>query len=67
MDAKEQIEQLKREIEDQKLNYRGMAADLDSCLDVLIRRINGEADLESAATWVRLNYPARAKDIKIGG
>lgn len=62
MDTKE----LERELENQKLNYQGAMADLDSCLDVLIRRINGEADLESAATWVRLNYPSRAKDIKIG-
>ncbi|QBX38638.1 hypothetical protein E4M02_10985 [Brevundimonas sp. S30B] len=43
------------------LNYEGAMSDLNSVLDVLIRRINGEASLESAAEWVRLNYPDRAK------
>lgn len=42
----------------------GMKDDLDAALDALIRRINGEADLASAAEWVRLNYPGRAKDLR---
>ncbi|RWX72522.1 DUF1653 domain-containing protein [Mesorhizobium sp. M2A.F.Ca.ET.039.01.1.1] len=41
----------------------GLSADLDSALEVLIRRINGEADLASAAEWVRLNYPNLAGKI----
>lgn len=45
-------------------DYEGAMSDLDSVLDVLIKRINGEADLESAAEWVRLNYPEKAKGIK---
>lgn len=45
------------------LDDTGMKDDLDSALDVLIRRINGEAPLSTAAEWVRLNYPARAKDL----
>ena len=44
-------------------NYEGAMADLDSAITVLIRRINGEADLASAAEWVRLNYPSRASEI----
>ena len=42
----------------------GVKDDLDAALDALIRRINGEADLASAAEWVRLNYPSRAKDLR---
>lgn len=44
-------------------NYEGAMADLQSAITVLIRRINGEADLASAAEWVRLNYPSRASEI----
>lgn len=40
--------------------------ELDSALDVLIRRINGEADLRSAAEWVVLNYPRKAAAILAG-
>lgn len=39
----------------------GLQADLDSALDVLERRIIGEADLPSAFQWLRLNYPDRAE------
>lgn len=35
----------------------GLESELDACLEVLVRRIRGEADLASAAEWVRLNYP----------
>ena len=45
-------------------NYEGAMSDLDSAISVLIKRINGEADLASAAEWVRLNYPKRAGEIK---
>jgi hypothetical protein len=45
-------------------NYDGALADIDSALDVLIRRINGEADLASAAEWVRLNYPKHAERLR---
>lgn len=45
-------------------NDDGLKDDLDAALDALIRRINGEADLASAAEWVRLNYPDRAKDLR---
>lgn len=46
------------------LNYQGAMADCNSAVTVLIRRINEEADLASAAAWVRLNYPKRAAEIK---
>lgn len=45
------------------LNYEGAMADLDSAITVLIHRINGHADLASAAEWVRRNYPKRASEI----
>lgn len=35
--------------------------ELDSALDVLIRRIKGEADLASAKKWLGLNYPEKFK------
>lgn len=38
----------------------GLQSDLECALEVLVRRINGEADLASAAEWVRLNYPLLA-------
>lgn len=40
-----------------------MEAELYEVLNVLIRRINGEADWKSAAEWVRLNYPGKAQDV----
>lgn len=52
------------EIEDMRRNYVGAMSDLDSALDVLVRRINGEADLESAAEWLRSNYPEKAQALK---
>lgn len=52
------------EIEEQRLNYEGAMADLDAVLDVLVRRINGEADLASAAEWLRMNYPEKAQALK---
>jgi hypothetical protein len=45
------------------LNYKGAIADLESALDVLVSRINGEKDLASAADWVRVNYPRLASKI----
>jgi hypothetical protein len=45
-------------------NYDGAMADLHGALTVLIRRINGEADLASAAEWVRKNYPKRAAEVR---
>lgn len=44
-------------------NYMGLQEDLKSAVSVLIRRINGDADVASAAEWVRLNYPDRAGEI----
>lgn len=41
-------------------SYDGALEDCNSAVEVLIRRIKGDADLESAAEWVRLNYPAMA-------
>lgn len=35
----------------------GLESDLDSALDVLVRRINGDADLVSAHDWLVSNYP----------
>lgn len=52
-----------RKLADERLNYEGAMSDIDSLLKVLIRRINGEADLASAAEWVRLNYPIAAEAI----
>lgn len=49
--------------EEYKAKSDGLASDLASALDVLIRRINGEADLANAAGWVRLNYPKLADQI----
>lgn len=49
------------------LNYQGAMADLASAVDVLIRRINGEAPIASAAPWVQLNYPKQAAKIKYQG
>ncbi len=43
-----------------RLNYEGALADLDSALDVLIARINGDRDMQSAAVWLRMNYPKKA-------
>lgn len=45
-------------------DYEGALSDLDAALDVLVRRINGEASLESAAEWLRLNYPDKAGSLK---
>lgn len=39
----------------------GLECDLDSALDVLIARIKGEKPLETAAEWLRLNYPEKAR------
>ncbi|WP_292036770.1 MULTISPECIES: hypothetical protein [unclassified Brevundimonas] len=52
-----------RKLADERLNYEGALSDIDSLLTVLIRRINGEKDLASAAEWVRLNYPLAAEKI----
>jgi len=51
------------ESEAERLAYKvdALEHELDSALDVLIRRINGERDLESAAMWLRLNYKKKAK------
>lgn len=53
----EEIERLRIAIEGEKLNYDGAISDLESALQVLARRINGEKDLDSARTWLELNYP----------
>jgi len=49
----------------ERLEYKvdALEHELDSALNVLIRRINGEADLASAAEWVVLNYPRKAAAI----
>ena len=52
-----------RTIDHLEYTIDGLRCDLDSALDVLIRRINGEADLDSAANWLRLNYPGRSEQI----
>ena len=59
-----EIEGLKAERDAERFNYDGALSDIDSLLRVLIRRINGEADLASAAEWVRLNYPLAAEAIR---
>jgi hypothetical protein len=49
----------------ERLEYKvdALEHELNSALDVLIRRINGEADLRSAAEWVVLNYPRKGEGI----
>lgn len=42
--------------------YDGAMEDCDSAVTALIRRIKGEADLESAREWVCLNYPRLAAE-----
>lgn len=50
-------------VDEMRMNYEGAMSDLDSALDVLISRINGEKDMESAAEWIRLNYPSKSSAI----
>lgn len=44
-----------------ELRYKidALESELDETLDVLIRRIKGEADLASAKRWLGLNYPKK--------
>ena len=51
-------------IQAERDEIEGPLTELDSALTVLIKRINGEKDLASAAKWVRLNYPKRASELK---
>lgn len=41
--------------------YEGAMADCDSAVEAFIRRIKGQATLESGAEWVRLNHPRAAE------
>lgn len=45
-------------------DYAEVMSDLNAALDVLIKRINGEADLTSAAEWIKTNFPEKASEIK---
>lgn len=50
-------------LSEMEMNYEGALSDCQAAVTVLIRRINGEADLASAAEWIRLNYPKRAAEL----
>lgn len=41
--------------------YDGAMEDCDNAVEVLIARVKGDASLDSAGEWVRLNYPALAR------
>lgn len=47
-------------VQDMTDNYDGAMEDCDSAVMVLIARIQGKADLDSAKEWVCLNYPRLA-------
>lgn len=54
---KRKIKELKKSIEEEKMNYEGALSEIDSVLEVLVTRINGHKTLESSIDWLLLNYP----------
>ena len=47
-------------LEDAAYSYEGARDDCDSAVMVLIKRITGASDMDSAREWVCLNYPSLA-------
>jgi hypothetical protein len=39
----------------------GLSSDLDSAIEVMLRRVSGEADVASMGKWLGLNYPEKDK------
>jgi hypothetical protein len=40
----------------------GLSADLDAAIEVMRRRVSGEADIASMGEWLDLNYPQKEND-----
>jgi hypothetical protein len=39
----------------------GLSSDLDSAIEVMRRRVSGEADIASMGEWLDLNYPKKGE------
>jgi len=57
---------LAEQLEEAQGKIEGLLSDLDSALNVIVRRVNGEADLASAKEWLGLNYPGKFRQASPG-
>jgi hypothetical protein len=56
-------EDVKRLIEDSRLNYEGAMSDLESVVTAFARRCKAEADWQSAIPYIVANYPKQARTV----